>query len=491
MVGLLRTRSLWQISLLLAIATVRLVAQEDRIDRASQLELQGKFKEAAGLLQEGLKDAERNAALRKQYEFELDRLDRIKMDFSLTKDRLYQILQKSVRDVTQQEFEQWVREGRFETRMIDGTVYFVGVSRSNLFFRYPSLKSRRIDASDDSSFEHAVWENCVAIKHAARKEFNTYVLPKRFRTTMTVTAKSNAAPDGEVIRAWLPIPKTFPHQKDFEVVTTSSQPKTIALDNSPIRSVYFEQAAQKDKPTEFKIEYQYTGYGVFFDLKAAGIQPLDAPDESLKQFSGEGPHVVFTEKIKNLSDELAGNEKNPMLKARRFYNWITEKIQYSFALEYSTIRNISDYCLEKKYGDCGQEALLFITLCRYNGIPARWQSAWFTFPGGKTIHDWTEIYLKPYGWVPVDPYMGIFAMQYMTNLSSEQAKEVRDFYFGGLDQYRMAANSDHNQELTPPKQSLRSDNVDFQRGEMEYGTTNIYFNKYSYKLEIQELGKAQ
>jgi transglutaminase-like putative cysteine protease len=491
MVRLLRVQCLLQLLFLLAITAALVVAQEDRIDRASQLELQGKFKEAAGLLQEGLKNAERNAALQKRFEFELDRLERIKMDFSLTKDRLYQILQKSVRDLTQQEFEQWVREGRFEGRVIDGTTYLVGVSRSNLFFRYPSLKIRRIDASDDSEFEHAVWENCVAIKDAARNEHNTYVLPKRFRTTMTVTAKPNAAPDGEVIRAWLPIPKTFPHQKNFEVVSTSSPPKTIAPDNSPIRSIYFEQPAQRDKPTEFKIEYQYTGYGVFFDLKPAAIQTLDATDESLRQFSGEGPHVVFTEKIKNLSNELAGSEKNPMLKARRFYNWITEKIQYSFALEYSTIRNISDYCLDKRYGDCGQEALLFITLCRYNGIPARWQSAWFTFPGGKTIHDWTEVYFKPYGWIPVDPYMGIFAMQYMTGLSTAQQKEVRDFYFGGLDQYRMAANSDHNQDLTPPKQSMRSDNVDFQRGELEYGTTNIYFNKYSYKLEIQELGKAQ
>jgi hypothetical protein len=106
-------------------------------------------------------------------------------------------------------------------------------------------------------------------------------------------------------------------------------------------------------------------------------------------------------------------------------------------------------------------------------------------PGGKTIHDWTEIYVNPYGWIPVDPYMGVFAMQYFSG-PIEQRKEIRDFYFGGLDQYRMAANSDHNQELNPPKQSMRSDNVDFQRGEAEYGTTNLYFDKYSYGLKVEE-----
>ena len=51
---------------------------------------------------------------------------------------------------------------------------------------------------------------------------------------------------------------------------------------------------------------------------------------------------------------------------------------------------------------------------------------------------------------------------------------MRDFYFGGLDQYRMIANSDHSQALTPPKNTMRSDDVDFQRGELEYGDQNIY-----------------
>ena len=47
--------------------------------------------------------------------------------------------------------------------------------------------------------------------------------------------------------------------------------------------------------------------------------------------------------------------------------------------------------------------------------------------------------------------------------------EIRDFYFGGLDQYRMSANSDHSQTLSPPKQTCDRMSVDFQRGELEWG----------------------
>ncbi len=131
--------------------------------------------------------------------------------------------------------------------------------------------------------------------------------------------------------------------------------------------------------------------------------------------------------------------------------------------------------------------MLFITLCRLNGIPARWQTGWNIFPHDKDMHDWSEIYIEPYGWMPADPYMGIFSMQYATALTPDQRKQIRDFYFGGLDQYRMIANSDHSQTLTPPKRAIRSDDVDFQRGELEYGDHNIYFDQFTYDFNFKEI----
>ena len=464
-------------------------AQGPVIDEASKLEGAGKFKEAGELLQAALADkhASRTEAENKTLEFEIDRLKRIKMDYSLTEDRLFSILQKGVQGITREEFQKWIQEGRFDSRPIDGTVYYVGTSRSNLFWRYPDAAARRISPPDESKFERAVWENCRAITEAAGKLHQPYVLPKHFNVVMKVKAKPNAAPEGQTIRAWLPIPRHFPFETDFRLASSSPTNPSIGAEESAIRSVYLEQTAVKDQPTEFRIEYTYTHHGIFFDLQADRIMPLDPRDPSVSQFIKEGPHVVFTDKIRRLSDQLVGKETNPLLNARNFYDWITSNIKYSYALEYSTIRNISDYCLTNMYGDCGQEALLFITLCRYNGIPARWQSGWFTFPGGKTIHDWAEIYLKPYGWIPVDPYMGIFAQRYLNSLGPDEKEQVRKFYFGGLDQYRMSANSDHSQSLNPPKRSMRSDNVDFQRGELEYGETNIYFDQYSFDLQVEEI----
>ncbi len=463
-------------------------AQQDLIQSVNQFEQSGQFKQAAGVLENALQRKSLTSAERKNLEFELDRLERIKKDFPYTREQLFTELKATVKGLTSEEFGRWIGEGRFDSREIDGRRYFMTSSVSNLFFRYPELNPRRIPPKETAELEKAIWKTCAAIKQAALAEHRPYVLPRRFHVTMTVTAASNAAPAGETIRAWLPVPRRYPFQGDFQLISTSSPAKQLGDEQNSVRCVYLEQAARKKKPTEFTIDYHYTTHGVWFDVRPEQVTACDPNDSALQPFIREAPHVLFTPDIRALSREIAGDEPNPYLKARKFYDWIAGQIKYSYAIEYSTIRNISDYCRRNGYGDCGQEALLFITLCRLNGIPARWQSGWNLFPGAKTIHDWSEIYVAPYGWMPVDPYMGIYAMRYANTLNLEQRREIRDFYFGGLDQYRMAANSDHSQTLSPPKHSMRSDDVDFQRGELECRGHNIYFDQYSWDLKYEEMG---
>ena len=462
-------------------------ARQDIAGEANRLELLGQFKQAAGLLTAAIQDKSLPSPERKRLEFELDRLDRIKEDFPLTKEALFADLKESIKKLSVEEYEQWLTEGRFDYRDIDGTRFYMGDSVRNLYMRYSELNGRRLHPKDTASLDNPRLESIRAIKQAASSAKTAYVLPKRFRVTMTVTAKADAAPAGETIRAWIPVPRQYPFQGNIELLPTSSPMKHLDDPQSPVRSAYLEKLVQAGKPTQFKVEYDYTAQAVRFDIKPAEVRPSDPNEPSLREYIREAPHVVFTPELRRLSEQIVGDETNPYWKAKKCYDWIADNIKYSYAIEYSTIRNISEYCRSKGYGDCGQEALLFIALCRLNGIPARWQSGWNTFPGDKSNHDWSEIYLAPYGWMPVDPYMGIWAMRYAETLKPEQKREVRDFYFGGLDQYRMIANSDHSQTLNPPKRTMRSDDVDFQRGELECGDKNLYFNQFSYSLTLKEL----
>jgi transglutaminase-like putative cysteine protease len=477
----------------LVLLIVLMGCSKERTDSPETLRARGDFIGAAAAYRAALDAPNLSAARRKELEFQLDGLKRTKQDYPFTKDSLYEHLTDSVQDLTSQEFNQWVGQGRFDSKTIDGKTWFVGTSIDNLFFRYPELRSRRLDDKDDVPEQKGRMLISLAIKKAARDQKTPYVLPHYFLCTMALTVDANAVSSekmGKMIRAWLPIPRQYPYQNQFKLIRSSTPVMALAPEDSPIRSAYLEQHTSRNNPTLFSITYSYMRSGVYFDMDPAKVCPADLQDPVLKKFTSEAPHVVFTEKLKELANKIAGDETNPLRVAKSFFDWIGGNIKYSYAREYSTLTNISDYCLSNGYGDCGQEALLFITLCRSRGIPARWQTGWDLFPGYHDIHDWTEIYLAPYGWVPVDPWAGLFATRYCTSLTAAQRRDLHDFYFGGLDYYRMAANGDHSQPLDPPKQTLRSDDVDFQRGEVESGQRNIYFNKYSYNMRVQEFGSA-
>lgn len=63
-------------------------------------------------------------------------------------------------------------------------------------------------------------------------------------------------------------------------------------------------------------------------------------------------------------------------------------------------------------------------------------------------------------------------------------EKYHKFYFGNIDHFRLIANTEISSEFTPLKKYYRSDNVDNQRGEVEWKGGNIYYDKWSYELKV-------
>ena len=151
---------------------------------------------------------------------------------------------------------------------------------------------------------------------------------------------------------------------------------------------------------------------------------------------------------------------------------------------YSTITNIPEYAALNLKGDCGVQALLFITLCRYAGIPARWQSGLAVTPCDIGPHDWAQFYVAPFGWLFADPSFG------GGELKSNNIDKW-NFYFGNLDPFRMVANSEFQHEFDPPKKHLRHDPYDNQVGEMEYEDRGLLRKEYNVKWELLDIKKIK
>ena len=198
----------------------------------------------------------------------------------------------------------------------------------------------------------------------------------------------------------------------------------------------------------------------------------------------EAPHIMFTPLIRAMCQEIVGDETNPLLKAKRIYEYVTDRVRYSYVRRYSTILNIPEYAAVNQKGDCGVQAVLFITLCRCAGVPARWQSGLFAAPYDIGGHDWAQFYVAPYGWLYADLSFGGSAHR----LGNE---ERRAFYFGNLDPFRMPANLAFQHEFIPPKQFMRNDPTDNQYGECEYNDRALTLKEYSCEhtmVDIHQIG---
>ena len=144
--------------------------------------------------------------------------------------------------------------------------------------------------------------------------------------------------------------------------------------------------------------------------------------------------------------------------------------------KYFTITNIPEYAALNLKGDCGVQALLFITLCRCARIPARWQSGLYATPYYVGCHDWAQFYIEPYGWLFADPSFGGSAFR-------KGHEERWNFYFGNLDPFRMIAASEFQHEFDPSNKHLRFDPYDNQTGEVEYDDCGLKREDFQVNLE--------
>jgi len=441
-----------------------------------ELVTDGQFKAADARIDTALKQPGLSPDARRAFDFQRERMQRMRLDFSLTADQVEAKVREQIPDLTDAEFARWDARGLFEHLDIDGQRLYFNRSPSNLFRLSAEAQAKRkvqttLIASglpDEVNDNYIDYDRKVIAQ--AKATGKTSVLPQRVRVTQTLTVDADAVPAGKTVRAWIPYPRADKgQQEDIRFVSSEPSAHQIAPESALQRTVFLEQPAQAGKPTVFKITYEVTLYAQYHAVDPAKVQPGKIMPELAPYVAERAPHVVFTEPLRVFSKQVVGDATNPYDIARRIYAAVDD-IPWAGAREYSTIPDISAYTLHAGHGDCGEQTLLLITLMRMNGIPARWQSGW-TFTNGKydDIHDWAEIWLAPYGWVPVDVTYG--------RLDSDDPA-LKWFYLGGLDNYRIAFNDDFSRDFVPARQHFRSDTVDSQRGEVEWDGGNLYYDKW-------------
>jgi len=294
-----------------------------------------------------------------------------------------------------------------------------------------------------------------------------------FRIRASLRIKDESFRKGHV-KVHIPVPAESGQLRDIRILAAFPEQYELAPPGSPQRAVCFQENMRENH--EFRVEYSYTNRVEYVEMKPEKVRSVD-PAEFAEDLKEQLPHIRFTPYMRGLAEKLTGGLANPLDKARSIYDYITAHVEYSFVRSYFTIENLAEYAAVGGRGDCGIQALMFITLCRIAGVPARWQSGLYTTPFSAGCHDWAQVYIAPYGWRYVDCSFGGSAYR-------ERDEERRRFYFGNLDPFRMVANSRFQQEFDVKKDFLRADPYDNQRGEAEYEDGGLNFEDFTWEAKI-------
>ena len=301
----------------------------------------GYFSEALKLIELRLR-GNLPQALRKRLELERELIPVWEADYPYSFDEALAILSENISGFTREEFDKYIDEGLFDWIYRDGKMYFIRTFYDNLL-KVQHPVTARLSApqqSGDAQLKQTVLnENMRTMKE---KGGNAYLI--RIRTTLKV--KEEARRVGSRITVHLPIPCAGTQVRNIQLISVPSG-AFASPEDFESRTVCFQGTLEKD--SEFTVEYQYENHLAYISPDPEKVEAVQ-PGFFLEE---QAPHIMFTPYIRSLYREVVGDETNPLLKAKKIYEYITSNIRYSYVRKYSIIENIPEYA------GINQKAILF------------------------------------------------------------------------------------------------------------------------------------
>jgi len=261
---------------------------------------------------------------------------------------------------------------------------------------------------------------------------------------------------GEEVKLWIPYPVSGQYQSVTGVrINGDYAESAVYTDNkfeTPMLYVRWNKSATSRKLSfEFAVDRQEVAMRDLPSVEAAW-NPSD--------------YAIYLEPtrlgpidgaVKELADSITKGETTLIGKAKAIYDWMCE----------NTYRNPEtrgcgqgDVCqlIKDPGGKCSDLSSMFVSLLRASGVPAR---EVFGIRQGKSAnqdittwqHCWSEFFVPGYGWVPADPAdVRKMMLKHDLKLTDARTDEYRDYYWGGVDPYRIKLGEGRDLTLTPAQE---------------------------------------
>ena len=249
-----------------------------------------------------------------------------------------------------------------------------------------------------------------------------------------------AAPDeSKDVRVWIPYP-----------VSNSAQD----ISNVRISGNFSQSGIYGEKETgnlalyaEWTTPVKDPAITLMFDATAREQTRKDFPaaesaiPAEIKEYLKSTAFIPTDGKVREIALSITNDKQTIREKARAVYQWVIENTVRDPNVKGCGTGEV-EKVIAKRGGKCADISSVFVSVARAAGVPAR---EVFGLRLGKKDdedmtgghHCWAEFYVPGYGWVPADP-ADVRKAMLVDKLELKDAQKVIDYYFGAVDEYRVA-----------------------------------------------------
>lgn len=275
---------------------------------------------------------------------------------------------------------------------------------------------------------------------------------KHGRVTVDVDLK--AAGEAKEVRLWIPYPLSDENQDISNVAVSGNySAMSVLRDGHSGNVMLFTEWREPVDSRRLTYSFDVTRKErITHDFKG---KELPFARREYEQSLAMDLEPATAAKVKTLASSITKGKKSTLAKAETIYNWVVDNMHRDPEVKGCGLADISRLLVTKK-GKCADISSVFVALARAAGIPAR-DILGIRLPKDgngdmtKSQHCWAEFYRPGHGWIVVDP-ADVTKARLVQKLDKVQLEPFRKYYFGTVDENRIALGKGRNIRLNPPQQ---------------------------------------
>ncbi len=275
---------------------------------------------------------------------------------------------------------------------------------------------------------------------------------------MTFNITVDTKPDNKDTRLWVPYPVSDQYQtiEDVKIEGNFNNHGIYRDKNNGTMILYADWTAPINEQKRLILSFNVIAEE---RNRKNAVEKGNAIPAEVVEYLGATPTVPVGGKMGEIANTATKGKKGVEAKARAAYDWVVDNTVRDPNVAGCGVGDVLQ-TVAKGGGKCVDINSVFVSVARSAGVPAR---EVFGIRLGKDEgvndvtkghHCWAEYYLPGTGWVPVDA--GDVRKKILEEkLENDKAaiEKYREFYFNGLDKYRISLSEGGRSLYLSPKQN--------------------------------------